>query len=222
VSKKLEEKQQRRLAEERRKAEQKSAARKRNLITIGLAVLVGVLVVGLIITSKPGGLSGDVGVAEEEADCGPIETHELLGRNHVDEGTPIQYNSNPPTSGDHYQNFADPGFSREPIQRERLVHNLEHGQIVFWYRSEAPQATIDNIEAVVDSGGIGLLGTPYDELEASAEFTMTAWGASQSCGDVSQEVVNAFRERFQGQGPEQVGIPTFEGEGGGDEDEDDS
>jgi hypothetical protein len=209
VSKKLEEKQQRRLAEERRKAEQKSAARKRNLITIGLAVLVGVLVVGLIITSKPGGLSGDVGVAEEEADCGPIETHELLGRNHVDEGTPIQYNSNPPTSGDHYATPADAGFSSTAVEDERLVHNLEHGQIVVWYSPDAATATVDAIRSTVEAAGLPLLAAPYEELPPGSDVAFSAWGASQTCADFSNDVLNGFRTTYQAQGPEPGFVPPF-------------
>jgi hypothetical protein len=207
VSKKLEEKQQRRLAEERREQERKSATRRRSLVTAGLAIGVAALVVFLIVNERRG--AENIGVSEQQAGCTDIEAHEPLGRDHVEEGTPIQYNTTPPTSGPHYQNFVDPGFSDEPIQPERLVHNLEHGQIVFWYRPNAPQATIDNLRGVVNTDRIALLAAPYEQVENPHEFVMTAWGASQSCQEVSQAVVDNFRSRFQGRGPEPVGIPTF-------------
>lgn len=214
MSKKLEEKQQRRLAEERRERELKTAKRRRSLVTLGTALLVTALVVFLIVNERQG--AENVGVSEQEAGCTEVETHETLGREHVEEGTPVQYNTSPPTSGPHYQNFSDPGFFDTPVQQERLVHNLEHGQLVFWYRPDAPEATIQNLRDIVNSDRIALLATPHEGVESPYEFVMTAWGASQRCQEVSQEVVDNFRARFQGRGPEQVGIPVFR-ESSGDE-----
>jgi hypothetical protein len=90
-----------------------------------------------------------------------------------------------------------------------LVHNLEHGQIVFWYDPEAPQAVVDALEAVVDEQPDALIAVPWPEIESPYTFTMTAWTRSQSCRQVSQDVVNEFRAEFQGKGPENVGVSTF-------------
>lgn len=207
MSKKLEEKQRRREAEERRERERRRAARRRNLVTLGIALLVGALVVFLIVSERRG--LEDVGVAADEAGCTDIETHEDQGREHVEEGSPVQYDTTPPTSGPHYQNWADPGFHEEPVHPSRLVHNMEHGQLVFWYRPDASEETIDDLRQIVSADRLPLIGAPYDQVPAPYEFTMTAWTASQSCERVSQEVVDNFRRRFQGRGPEQVGIPTF-------------
>lgn len=207
MSRKLEEKQRRREAEERRERERRSAARRRNLVTLGTALLVGALVVFLIVSERRS--AEDVGVSAAEAGCTDIETHEDLGREHVEEGTPVEYNSTPPTSGPHYGNWADPGFHDEPVHESRLVHNLEHGQVVFWYRPDASEQTIEDIRQIVGDDRLALLAAPYDALPAPYEFAMTGWTASQSCERVSQEVVNNFRGRFQGRGPEQVGIPVF-------------
>jgi hypothetical protein len=215
VSKKLEEKQQRREAEERKRQEQQAAARKRNFLTFGIALLVGALVVFLIINDRnsgSGGSSASAGVAAADAGCGEIETHEVEGQEHVEDGTDVQYATSPPTSGNHYATPADAGFSDTEIVPEQLVHNMEHGQIIVWYDSEAPGSTIDAIETVVEDDALALLATPYPDVPTGKELVFTAWGASQACEDFSSEVFCEFRREFQGRGPEQVGIPTFDEE----------
>lgn len=213
TSRKLEEKKARREAEERRAAERKSEQRKRSLVTLVLALLVGALVVGLILNERKAE-EAITSVGADEAGCGEIVEHELLGRDHVDEGTPIEYNSSPPTSGSHYANFADPSFYSAPIEPERLVHNLEHGQVIVWYSPDAPQATIDSIENYVSGELPGIIAAPYDGefSDGSGDYTLGAWGANQVCSEFSIPVVEAFREAYQGKGPEQVGIEQFTAE----------
>lgn len=207
TSKKLLEKQQRRAAEEERRREQQKAARKRNMITLLIAVVVLGVVVALVLQNRTDDTELAT-VGRGKAGCGEIETHEIEGQEHV-EVTP-EYGTNPPTSGNHLQTPASPGFFDEPVDPGALVHNMEHGQIVFWYDPEAPQETIDAIEAVVDQEFEATVAVPWDDVESPYTFYMTAWGASQGCREVSQEVVNAFREQYQGKGPEPVGVPTFE------------
>lgn len=213
MSKKLEEKQQRRLAEERKRQEAASAARKRNLTTLGVAVVIGALVVALIIFNRPEAPGTDFGVAADEANCTDIQQHEDGGREHTqDPAEDVQYPTTPPTSGLHAPSTADPGFSREPVQEEFAVHNMEHGQVVVWYSPDAPSDVIDQLETYVDDAGIGILAIPYDNVPQGYNFSISAWTVSQDCEDVSGEILGEFRQRFQGKGPESVGIPTYEDE----------
>ena len=208
MSKKLQAKQERRLAEERRRQAQRKAARRGNLMTAGIIGVVALIVVALIAPELMG-RNQSVGGDRASAGCSAIETHEIEGNEHVDEGTPVDYETNPPTSGNHYGTPADPGFYTNELARETLVHNMEHGQIVIWYRPDAPSSVIDDIESIADQERIATLAVPYDNVPEGSNFSMTAWGASQNCDRVSQEVVDEFRRRFQGRGPEQLGVPTF-------------
>jgi hypothetical protein len=70
--------------------------------------------------------------------CGGSVTNvPLLVGTHVAEGTPIDWNSNPPTSGPHYPIWA--GYDRHysALERGYWVHDLEHGAIVYAYRCDA-------------------------------------------------------------------------------------
>jgi hypothetical protein len=52
---------------------------------------------------------------------------------------PGTYNSDPPTSGPHYAQEAEAGFFESNIYTYPagyLVHNLEHGYVIFWYNCD--------------------------------------------------------------------------------------
>ncbi|HWL50000.1 MAG TPA: DUF3105 domain-containing protein [Acidimicrobiia bacterium] len=217
MSKKLHEKQQRRLAQEAKKARQKKEHRRANLITVGIAAAVAIAVVVIIVLSGGTDPAANVGVAASEANCTDRETFESEGDQHVDVGTPVQYEANPPTTGNHWptEAIAPTGFSEEPIAAESVVHNQEHGMIAVYYNPDAPDEVLGQIEELVDQERTATVGLPWDEIEDPYNFVLTAWdganeeGVQMSCELPSQEVWNEWRTDFQGRGPENVGTPTF-------------
>src|SRR3990167_11355106 len=70
----------------------------------------------------------------------PGEAVADLGRNHVPEGTVVEYNSTPPTSGPHYEQWEKPGVYDRMLPDGRLIHSLEHGYIVISYNCDKNQA----------------------------------------------------------------------------------
>jgi hypothetical protein len=217
VSKKLQEKQRKRLADQARRAQQKQAARRSNLVTAGIALLVIAVVAALIINDRNASSTPiPDGVAASEAGCGPVQEFDEVSREHIEVGAQHEdYNSSPPTSGPHYGLPADGGFYPSPLPAEQLVHNLEHGQIVIWYRPDASEATVEGLQALVegtnqrarDSGTLEpLLAAPYDDIEGDFDYVVTAWRHSQSCLEYSRAAIDSFRGDFQGRGPEQVGV----------------
>jgi hypothetical protein len=218
VSKKLEEKQRRRIEQERRERQAKRESLRRNLITLAVVVIVGGIVVTLIARERGGGESPS-GVDPSAAGCTDIERPPEASAQHVPEGTRVQYSTRPPTSGDHYGEPAGAGFyepaTASRIPEEQFVHNLEHGQIIIWYAPTAPEELRENIQDYIESQpgeySITLIGVPYEQVPAGSNYTMTAWGAMQSCEQFSAEAIDSFRTEFQGKGPEQIpNIPPFE------------
>lgn len=222
MSKKLEEKQRRRLAEERKRDELKKARRRRNLVTTSVALLVAGGVVAAIIAQKSAKEAELVnyGVSEGEANCGDVEEQEIQGADHIDVGAAHEpYTTNPPTSGPHYnapQEGLGPvpaGFYDDPAEAppEGVVHNLEHGFIVFYYGPDAPADVIADLELAVEDEPRASVATPFSGLEGDGNFVMTAWGVTQSCEQVSQPVIDEFRSAFQGiAGPEKI-VRSFDG-----------
>ena len=220
MSKKLQEKQRRRVAEQMRRDQHRHAARRSNLITAGIAVLIIGAVTTLILTKESDDESTPApkGVSAANAGCDPIEEHDDEGHKHVEAGTDVAYETTPPTSGNHWltANVADPGFYPSEVPEESLVHNMEHGQIVIWYSPDASSGTVDNLEALaknandidnVPSGPGPLIVVPYPSVPEGKTFVLTGWTQSQACSQYSLDAINDFREKFQGRGPEPVTAP---------------
>ena len=99
---------------------------------------------------------------------------------------PGSYNSDPPTSGLHYPEeatakFYDTNYYTYPAGY--LVHNLEHGYVIFWYNcnalSESDCADLKTQikSAMDDLGGIKLIAYPWPSLDVPV--AMTSWGRLQ-------------------------------------------
>ena len=199
-----------------KKDQQRKAARRSNIITIGIAVVIITFVALVVFNVRKDDQapSAPDGVSAAQAGCDEIEEPPLEGRDHVTGA--VDYETSPPTSGDHAQTPADAGFYPDELAKETVVHNLEHGQIVIWYDPSAPDETISFLERYTDSandpdnvgaGAEPIVAVPYVEVPEGKTYVMTAWQATQGCEAYSAEAINAFRETYQGRGPEQVTAP---------------
>ncbi len=83
----------------------------------------------------------------------PGEKVKDLGRNHIQIGTKVDYNSNPPTSGPHYPDWIRAGVYDGPKDDRNLVHSLEHGYIEIHYNCDFGK---NNAVSVPNSGPIEL------------------------------------------------------------------
>ena len=74
------------------------------------------------------------------------KSYPILGQEHIKIGASHPpYNSNPPTSGHHYEEPAKTGVYEEELPDEQLVHNLEHGEIWIAYH---PRVLKEVVEAL--------------------------------------------------------------------------
>jgi hypothetical protein len=122
---------------------------------------------------------------------------------------PGQYNSDPPTSGLHYAEEADEGFYDENIYTYPagyLVHNLEHGYVIFWYNCDLLDETAcselkSQIRSVMDElGGTKLIAYPWNSLDVS--LVMTSWGRLQRFETFDAEQAQAFYRANLNKAPE--------------------
>ena len=152
-------------------------------------------------------------VSEAEAECTPVESYPSMGAEHIRPGESHEpYNSNPPTSGPHWAVPADAGFY-EPssvVEPEMVVHNLEHGQIVIWYRPHVNPFLEEQVETLVAQEPQATLGVPYEDMNEGYNIVITSWTKARACVSASQQVVDDFRRRFQGRSPEPL-TPRFRG-----------
>ncbi len=132
------------------------------------------------------------------------------GFNHVPEGTAITYQHNPPASGPHYPVWARYEEYTTPLARGYWVHNLEHGGIVFLYRTDTAAATVDALRAVYRSlppdplcnGGTRALMTP-DPL-MPRPIAVVAWDWVLDSDVVEPQKILDFVAAHRGRGREQI------------------
>jgi hypothetical protein len=99
---------------------------------------------------------------------------------------PGEYNSDPPTSGPHYAEEARAGFfddNNYQFPAGYLVHNLEHGYVIFWYNCDLlDESGCTNLKEQIkttmdDLGGMKLIAYPWSSLDVP--LVMTSWGRLQ-------------------------------------------
>jgi hypothetical protein len=71
------------------------------------------------------------------------------------------YNSNPPTSGMHLEQFAPTLISASPLPKWMQVHLLEHGNVLLQYNCNCPEI----------SGGLGQIATTFNNQQLPAGQT---------------------------------------------------
>jgi hypothetical protein len=143
--------------------------------------------------------------------CGACEeSRPVTSANHV-LGT-IDYPDPPPTGGDHNPCWATWGVHDEIVQPENWVHNLEHGGIVFLYRSpdalgtsgtdgSAAGGTLADIDALVQRLPRTLV-TEYAALPKA--FAVVAWGHRLVSDCVDLKAAQDFYTEHFNQGPEDI------------------
>lgn len=186
---------------QRRKARQRKRKRRRLLILGGVGLAVSALFGYLIWTNVRPAAGEEVPVMANALE------HVAVGQD------PGPLNSDPPASGPHYPQSLDPGFYRtsdSAAQHEHpegyLLHNLEHGYIIFWYNCELLEEAecetlMGNIQSVLDSyPGKKLIAFPW--MSTEHPLVLTSWGRKQAFESFDLDRVERFIRRNHNQAPE--------------------
>jgi hypothetical protein len=150
----------------------------------------------------------------------------VLGRTHVSVGTKVKYNSNPPTSGDHYATWTKSGVYNDEIDDGYLVHSLEHGYVVISHNCEMTNSKLKTQNSKLGTGSARitedcksfvnklkgrvkkdswkLVLIPRKNIDTN--FALTSWGRIDKFNlkDTSIERVNNFIDAFRNTGPEKT------------------
>jgi len=131
-----------------------------------------------------------------------VVTHPDSGRGHINLGTSVMYATDPPTSGIHWPNWTNPGFYDRPEPKEKLVHALEHGNVVIYY--DQPSTEVLNLirswQRRFTGQWDGLVVVPKQGLGQTIE--LTAWGKFLRLETWDAPLAAAFIDAYRGRGPE--------------------
>lgn len=133
---------------------------------------------------------------------------------HVDDGVKVNYNSTPPTSGDHWNRPEDCGWTSDRRRDERLVHNLEHGHIVVNYNfgtdSGADDFEVPLREYLESYEMFNMWGVAnWTDTIPLGSMALSGWGVIDAFEGIQQNRIEEFFRAYSGRlGPEfPYGLP---------------
>ena len=137
----------------------------------------------------------------------------LIGEKIADQGgahiarnaTHPPYNSNPPTSGWHWGNgTAGPGIKNKAVPDELVVHSMEHGAAVVWYRDDLPQSDVDKIKEAFNNSSGKKIMLPRKDLDVPV--ALTSWGYLLKLESIDEGKIKEFIETNNDRAPEKAPI----------------
>ena len=153
----------------------------------------------------------DLKAAMSAADC-KDETIEVeaAGQHTSDPDEVIEYESEPPSIGPHYQEWPEDDIYDEAPTTSHVVHTLEHGRILIWLRPDLPEEQRAQFKALYEEDPYHVIMLPREELEQP--FAVTAWvgqstGHTLRCKEVDDstwDAIRAFKEKYRDKAPEFV------------------
>lgn len=157
---------------------------------------------------------GDLEESAQEAGCELMLGLDEEGSSHFDDEKDGTYETNPPTSGDHFASpteagsgaTADGAFLSAPPE-SRAVHAMEHGRVVIRYAPDLPEEQQLALKGVFDENPDGIVMFPDPDLPY--DVAVSAWTNAVGCkayDPLALDVVRNFRDTFRGNGPENVPI----------------
>jgi hypothetical protein len=234
VSSRKEQKEALRREREERERQAREAERRKRMVGYGAAGVLGVaaiVVVGVVLLAGAGGNGGasdllpdggevprqqvtDLEEAAQAAGC-QLESNRVQGRTHTGSlSERVQYPTNPPNGGNHFAVPADDAAYSEAPQDEELVHSLEHGRVVVWFKPGLPEDARADLGALYDSDTYQMLMVPRRDMPY--DVAATAWnrepepngtGRLLGCARFSEGVFDAlrtFRDEHRSNGPEPI------------------
>jgi Protein of unknown function (DUF3105) len=186
----------RRLEEKRR--------RQRTLLWSAVAVVTLLALIGLIVfmgRDEPQAQNQPVAAdalaaGREAAGSSGIKTFPIAGQDHIQPNEqPDNWNSTPPTSGDHLATPLPPGVYDNDQDMRAMVHNEEHGYVVILYKG-IPDDQVEQLRKFVEArDGSKLVLSPWSGLEKPG-VALVAWQNLEILERVNMDVVQAFVNDF--------------------------
>jgi hypothetical protein len=141
-------------------------------------------------------------------------TTQDLGKNHVGQGTKVDYAYCPPASGSHYNIGGRAPLTRQfyPPTTElgpgNWIHNLEHGYVVLLYRGEPSAEILQQLQDImseavpteasaVTCGYSKVIAARFDDMDPSVDFAAVAWDRQMLLEEFDKELLLTFANQWQ-------------------------
>jgi hypothetical protein len=199
----------RQVVRETQKRQQKISAVFAAIGIVLLLAVVGYFIISSAMTpAKPTATVQPTAVADKDM-LGEFIPPSGANEHIADNSDPGPYSSNPPTSGHHYPVWLNADFydsNTYQYPQGHLVHNLEHGYIIFWYNckilSDAQcselKAQIKNVMKAVEN--FKVIAYPWDSIDVPV--VMTSWGYKLPFKTFDVDLARTFIDQHRNRAPE--------------------
>ena len=128
------------------------------------------------------------------------------GATHVQEGTHVTYQSNPPTSGNHWPIPLRDGIYDTEKPDGAVIHSLEHGRVWITYRPDIGKEAIDVLKNALKRQS-GIIVSPRGANET--DIALAAWTRLDTFelsedGSLDTKRILDFIQRYRNKGPEYI------------------
>ena len=190
--------------EELRRRQRKEQMRKFWYAGISVLVVGGIVAAVLLLGSNNKEKISKLDKDAAAAGCSDLQNPPDEGNGHT---PPYNYRTNPPTSGAHSGQTSRTGILPNPLPSgltdANLVHNMEHGHIVIWYKADLDTSLLDRFKDFVKDNPTRRILVVRADMPFKLAFT--AWGHSLGCENPNSQVLavaDGFADLYQGHGPE--------------------
>lgn len=129
----------------------------------------------------------------------------IQSREHIQFGSKHEaYNSNPPTSGPHYPQWSKCGIFDEEILPETLVHNMEHGHVVIFYKPDLPKDEKEKLQNFVEERLSSRNILMASNKNIPSNIALASWGWYQLFEKIDEEAMHAFYKAHKYKAPERI------------------
>lgn len=181
---------------------------KNNYMKTDYKVIIGVVLLTLVILVGGTWLSSSKATKNKEKLSRPLMGEKIadMGAAHVARGKSHEpYNSNPPTSGPHYgDGVAGPGIKNESVADELVLHSMEHGAAVLWYKADLPETDVSRLKDVFQSASGKKIMLPRENLDVPV--ALTSWGYLLKLETIDEVKIKEFIETNNDRAPEKAPI----------------
>jgi hypothetical protein len=126
----------------------------------------------------------------------------------------IDYKTNPPTTGRHYVEPAPDGAYGKAPPDEQVVHNLEHGRVIVWFKPGMSESQRADLKALFDEDQYQMVLAPRRDMPSAV--AASAWNRDpvpggtgrlllcKEMGPKTFDAIRTFRDEHRSNGPEPV------------------
>ncbi|MBI4029854.1 DUF3105 domain-containing protein [Candidatus Berkelbacteria bacterium] len=131
------------------------------------------------------------------------KSFDIQGAEHIAPQAPhAPYNSNPPSSGWHWEKPADWGIYDYELADEQLVHNLEHGGVNLFYKPEAAKEVVEKLKELARLYPAKTVLAPRAKNDTL--IALSSWGYVLNLDSLDEEKIKEFLKNNRNRGPEKL------------------